>query len=294
MTSTTLYTQHPLSAAWPIMSAEDMRALQDSIGNVGVLNPITLYEGMVLDGWNRYTAANAAGMPCPAIELGDTDPCDFSEAMNETRRHATASQRAMAMVTIYNWASAHRPSNNSATKKGVAATQKKAKTTAEMAKKAGVSSTTIKQAKAAVKAGLGEAVKDGTLTVAQADSIAKGKAVKPRSKRKPKSTTDTKSTTTATEAQAPTDYSVIDELHDTISGLQDDLVVANMGDIDPADKVQAAALIAELRQENKNLTIENKALILSRNIYQRENADLRDQINRQRREIDKATGKRTA
>ena len=33
------YTQHPLSAAFPAMSAEDFQALTDSIDNIGVQNP---------------------------------------------------------------------------------------------------------------------------------------------------------------------------------------------------------------------------------------------------------------
>ena len=41
------YVQHPLSAAFPAMSAEDFQALTDSIDNIGVQNPITLFEGMV-------------------------------------------------------------------------------------------------------------------------------------------------------------------------------------------------------------------------------------------------------
>ena len=45
-----MYTQHPLSAAFPAMSADDYRALKDSVENIGVQNPITLFEGMVIDG----------------------------------------------------------------------------------------------------------------------------------------------------------------------------------------------------------------------------------------------------
>lgn len=51
-----MYQQHPLSAAFPAMSAEDFQGLKDSIENIGVQNPITIFEGMVVDGWNRYKA----------------------------------------------------------------------------------------------------------------------------------------------------------------------------------------------------------------------------------------------
>lgn len=73
----TALTQHPLSAAFPAMLAEEFQGLRDSINNCGVLNPITLLDGMVLDGWHRYTAAQSLGMACPTVELDDTDPQDF-------------------------------------------------------------------------------------------------------------------------------------------------------------------------------------------------------------------------
>jgi len=61
------YTQHPLGAAFPAMSDTEFQALKDSIDANGVLNPITIFEGMVIDGWHRYTAANDLGMDCPSV-----------------------------------------------------------------------------------------------------------------------------------------------------------------------------------------------------------------------------------
>ena len=42
------YTQHPLSAAFPPMAPEDFQSLKDSVENIGVQNPITLFEDMVI------------------------------------------------------------------------------------------------------------------------------------------------------------------------------------------------------------------------------------------------------
>ena len=89
------YAQHPLSAAFPAMSAEDFQALTDSIDNIGIQNPITLFEGMVIDGWHRYSAALRLGMDCPTVELGDVDPREFVMAQNKARRHTTQAQLAM-------------------------------------------------------------------------------------------------------------------------------------------------------------------------------------------------------
>lgn len=133
------YQQHPLSAAFPAMSADEYQALKDSIENIGVKNPITLYEGMVLDGWNRYRAARDVGLPCPSQELdaGD-DPRDFVMAQNKARRHITQAQIALAATEVYRWSPPGRP--NSA---GPAEFQQE-----DVAKKAGVSVRSLRQAAA--------------------------------------------------------------------------------------------------------------------------------------------------
>jgi|GEM_PF-1161018 len=95
------------------------------------------------------------------------------------------------------------------------------------------------------------------------------------------------------EPEAP-DYTELDEAHDTISGLQDALAVATMGEVSDDDKANATALIADLRKQIKTLEATLNAVTISRNTFQTENAEFRKQINRQRREIDKLTGKKTA
>ncbi len=85
---TTTYTQHPLSAAFPALADDEFQALKDSIEIHGCLNPITLLEGQVLDGWNRYRAVCELGMECPTRELEDwIDPRDFVKSQNKIRRH---------------------------------------------------------------------------------------------------------------------------------------------------------------------------------------------------------------
>ena len=64
------YAQHPLSAAFPAMTPEEFQELKDSIENIGVQNPITLLDGMVIDGWHRYSACLELVMECPVVELG--------------------------------------------------------------------------------------------------------------------------------------------------------------------------------------------------------------------------------
>lgn len=171
--------QHPLSAAFPRMANDEFQELKDSIETNGVLNPISLLDGMVLDGWHRYSAATELGMDCPAVVLGDgIDPRDFVLAQNKARRNLTASQRANAVTAVFQWrphgdqrsaVTADRPNEP-------AVTAEVSKTTKELAAIAGVGTRTIEQAKA-VHAGavqeVQDAVKVGAVTVEVAAAVAK-------------------------------------------------------------------------------------------------------------------------
>jgi len=92
----------------------------------------------------------------------------------------------------------------------------------------------------------------------------------------------------------PPEYTALDEAHDTIRGLQDALALANSGHLSEEDREQASNLIASLREENRILTLKLAAVTASRDQYQTENGELKKQIARQRREIDKLAGTRTA
>ena len=160
--------QHALSAAYPAMAVDEFQSLKDSIEIIGVQTPVTLFEGQVLDGWHRWTAALELGMACPTAELGDVDPRDFVRAVNgKSRRHLTQSQLAAAEVALWNWAPVGKPN--------VAAAATLA-TNAQMAAAAGVSPRTIRDAKVvAAKAtpDVKAAVKDGTMSVEKAAATTK-------------------------------------------------------------------------------------------------------------------------
>ncbi len=165
------YTQHALSAAFPRMTADELQELRDSIASAGVQTPITIFEGQVLDGWNRYQAALDVGMPCPTVQLADTDPVDFVRAQNATRRHMTDAQKAMAITAIYRW----RPvgMNQHSGSALSAETPKSAKQLAEIA---GVGVRSIGQAKAVQTNAVPEvrsAVQSGEIGLPKAAAIAK-------------------------------------------------------------------------------------------------------------------------
>lgn len=94
--------------------------------------------------------------------------------------------------------------------------------------------------------------------------------------------------------QQDQEYTHLDEAMDTIKDLQDALALANAGDISEEDRNQSAELIARLREENRILTLKLRAVTAARDQYQTENGELKKQIARQRREIDKLAGTHTA
>jgi ParB-like chromosome segregation protein Spo0J len=88
---------HPLALAFPAYGKEDFEKLINDIRNYGLRQPITLFEGKVLDGRNRVEAMKKAGKATiPAVPFEGT----FDEArayvvsLNMVRRHLTTSQRA--------------------------------------------------------------------------------------------------------------------------------------------------------------------------------------------------------
>ena len=266
------------------MSAEDFQGLKDSITEIGVQNPITLFEGMVIDGWHRYTAANELGMDCPVVELGDVDPRDFVLAQNKARRHVTQAQLALATTAVYSWKPVGNPEfSQSHTECAIA------KSNEELAAIAGVHKNTITQAKAVqTKAApeVLEAVKRGEIGLPKAAAIAKlpkeeqAAAIhKPAPKPAP--------AVVEPEIEAPPEYTELDAAHDQISELQAELVVARMGDIPEEEKQQAAGLIAELHAEIKTLNATLAAVTLSRDTLMEERAQMLRQMKAQRAEIDR-------
>lgn len=158
------------------MSADDFASLVADVKAHGQREPVILLDNMVLDGWHRYSACMQLGIEPAHFNYSGDDPVAFVQSQNLHRRHLTGSQRAAAIVACSEWAPPNRLKNKQAP--GAHLPQ----TNAELASKAHVAETTIKQAKAAFKAGLGDAIKDGAMTVKEAAQIARGTPATPKSK----------------------------------------------------------------------------------------------------------------
>lgn len=227
-----MYERHPLSAAFPSMSAEEQDALTNDIEQHGQRDPITIYQGQVLDGWHRYQACSMLEITCIEQGLADgIDPISFVISMNMHRRHLNQGQLAVAVVACNEWRKVGRPVNNSAPSAGL--------TTKELANQAGTGTRTIEQAKKAVEAGLADKVRDGELSVKKASEMAK-----------PKPATPPPIITHEPEPQpemVTIEKEQYEEMKDMLdASLEEEKALADMLDAEPDDRLAAAT--AQIKQ----------------------------------------------
>lgn len=91
---------HPLAYCLPDMPEDQYEAFKEDISGLGVLEPITLLDGMILDGRHRYRACQELGIECPTRTVSNVSPHDLVRSMNLFRRHLNESQRAMVAAAL--------------------------------------------------------------------------------------------------------------------------------------------------------------------------------------------------
>ena len=98
------YEIHPYALIFPPMSKTDFDALSEDIRANGLRDPITLYDGKIVDGRNRYRACvNLALEPrFDTFEGDDEAALAFVISKNLARRHLNESQRAMVAESLAN------------------------------------------------------------------------------------------------------------------------------------------------------------------------------------------------
>ena len=128
---------HELATIFPSMENEEFDKLVDSIKDVGLLEPVTLYQGKILDGIHRVRACNRAGHRIEYRTYDGLDPVQFVLAKNMHRRSLTSQQRAAVALKAMTW----KPIGSGANTPGVSAK--------DMAEAADTSVSTIKAVKRA-------------------------------------------------------------------------------------------------------------------------------------------------
>lgn len=89
---------HPAACIFPMMSDDELVALSEDIKQHGQREPVIMFEGMILDGRNRWLACKMAMIePYTTVFTGTKQQAlDFVWSLNKERRHLSKSQIAIA------------------------------------------------------------------------------------------------------------------------------------------------------------------------------------------------------
>jgi ParB-like chromosome segregation protein Spo0J len=93
--------EHPFAAAMPAMSDTECAGLLADIRAHGLRDPITLYNGQILDGRHRYRACIELGIDPPTVDFvgSDRKAQEFVLSANYHRRHLSAEQKREIIAT---------------------------------------------------------------------------------------------------------------------------------------------------------------------------------------------------
>lgn len=180
------YQPHELSRAFPDMSADQFDRLCSDIKANGLLHPVVLFEGQILDGRHRYLACRKVGVSPRFEDYAGSDPVAYVTSENAARRHLTPSQIAHAVAAMAGWereqARKRRAHGETAPGKRLAPTDAKRSDDGEsgrvrevLASKAGVGVKTVERAIKVRERGtdaLNAKVAAGAITVNEAEKIA--------------------------------------------------------------------------------------------------------------------------
>lgn len=100
------YELHPLCTLFPRITGAEFDSLVEDVRANGLRQPITLHEGMILDGGNRYRACLAAGVEPAFKDFDGGNIVSFVLSANLHRRHLSAGQQAAIVASAQDWAKA--------------------------------------------------------------------------------------------------------------------------------------------------------------------------------------------
>lgn len=91
---------HPIAAVWPMLDDAKLDELAEDIRQHGQLHPIWTFEGMILDGRNRFEACRRAGIKPVLMEYRGDEPTAFAVSLNDRRRHMGKSALAAVAAEL--------------------------------------------------------------------------------------------------------------------------------------------------------------------------------------------------
>jgi ParB-like chromosome segregation protein Spo0J len=99
------YELHELAQLFPPMDADDKAKLTESIKKNGLIEPIVLLDGKILDGASRYSVCQEEGIEGRVVAfealtpiIRKSGPLEYVMARNLDRRHLNATQKATIAV----------------------------------------------------------------------------------------------------------------------------------------------------------------------------------------------------
>jgi ParB-like chromosome segregation protein Spo0J len=281
--------RHPLGAANRPLTEAERDDLRTRIAANGVRNAILLYEGKVLDGWNRYELSDELGVKCPMTEfIGTWNEAKERVMDEETRRALTMRERLELAVRLNEVPPPHRPAEN----KGDAASPL---TAAEVAKKVGVSDRTVKRMRAIVAKGtpeLQQAVREEKVSITdgaaianlppqeQAAAIATPKPAPRRPAPPPVALPVVGPTQEAYDALADANQTLTEEVERLEARC-----AAHFSEATDEEKVAARILIEELQAKVRVMEVELDSTRAQRDAYLTECGELRRQCTLYRKRL---------
>jgi len=88
------FSPHPLAECFPLLPLVELQTLALDIAKNGLIHPVVIFEGKILEGRNRYRACQMAGIVPSREDYTGTDPRGYVISANAMRRDLTKGQRA--------------------------------------------------------------------------------------------------------------------------------------------------------------------------------------------------------
>jgi transcriptional regulator with XRE-family HTH domain len=97
------YEQHPIAIELMPggMDEAEFNAFCEDVTDRGILMPVTLYEGKVLDGWHRYRAGHRTQTRWEEITYTGNNPAGYITSINVLRRKLGSLQRALVGARLH-------------------------------------------------------------------------------------------------------------------------------------------------------------------------------------------------